>query len=359
MARTRLSALAALALAGCSAIVDPDKIAPTGIGLDQLCAQIDPALVGKAVACTHSPEAWIRQGDFLPNCANWSKAVAAGRMVYDPDKGQQCLDALAAATCQETFGDVGGPPAVCLQALEGQVQDGGSCWDDFECRPASWCDSSACPGTCKRRASLLQPCSSGDSCEAGLACQYDPTVTAAVCKTVLAPNAICTVSDAVCGPGLYCDALASGRCVSQRTSGSCTRWEECLGPEYVCSGLVPAPMVPGVCALASRVNQGCTVGYNLCPGGTWCRTATGTQAFGEPGTCALYDSVPNACGDFGGGEFAWCYGGYCGAGTPRACVGWFPDGTSCAGYGGEVCRPGARCRMVSGTGPYCVVCTAP
>ena len=366
MTRTRpLLLTASLALAACSVMVDPDKIKPAGPALDQLCSQLDPILVGKAVACTHSPEAWIRQGDFLPNCANWSKSVAAGRIVYDPAKGQRCLDALGAATCQEIFGDAGGPPAVCVQALNGQVSGGGSCWDDLECRLDSFCDQSDCPGTCTGRSVLNQACRSTGECQAGLACQNDPIGVGKVCMTILSQGATCTVASAVCGPDLYCDATGTGRCEPQRTSGACSRFEECHGPEYVCAGLVLAPsIVPGQCTLVSRVNQPCTVGHYLCPGGplpggTWCKS--GTQVYGQPGTCVLYNGVPNACGDFGGGEYGLCYGGYCGAAATPACTDWFPDGTSCAGYGDAVCLPGARCQTVTGVagGPYCNVCTAP
>lgn len=360
MTRTRPLVLAAsLALAACSAIVDPDKIKPAGPAIDQLCAQLGPILVGKAVACTHSPEAWIRQSDILPNCGNWPKAVAAGRIVYDAAKAQQCLDALVAVTCQEIFGDTGGPPAVCLQALNGQVQEVGNCWDDLECRSDSFCDSSDCPGTCKRRGGLNQACDSTSQCQAGLACQSK------VCMTILSQGATCTVAGAVCGPDLYCDATGTGNCEPQRTSGPCSRFEECHGPEYVCAGLVlVAPIVPGQCTLVSRVNQACQVGYHLCPGGplpggVWCKSSTGTQTYGQPGTCVLYNRVPDACGDFGGGEVALCYGGYCGGAAAPACVDWFPNGTSCAGYGDAVCLPDARCQLVGGLGPLCNVCTAP
>jgi hypothetical protein len=366
MTRTRPVVLAAsLALVACSAMVDPDKIAPVGPAIDQLCAQIGPILVGKAVACTHSPEAWIRQSDILPNCGNWPKSVSAGRIVYDAAKAQQCLDALTAATCQETFGDTGGPPSVCFQALQGQVQDGASCWDDSDCRIDSFCDHSNCPGTCKRRSGLNQACGSTGECQAGLACQNNPIAVGKVCMTILSQGAICTAPGTVCGPGLYCDASTTGQCVFQRTGGPCTRWEECLGPEYVCAGLVlSAPPVTGQCSPVSRVNQPCVVGYHLCPGGplpggTWCKSATSTQVYGDAGTCVLYNGVPNACGDFGGGEIALCYGGYCGVAAAPACADWFPDGASCLGYGDAVCLPGTRCQLVAGTGPYCNVCTAP
>ncbi len=363
MTRTCALVLAAsVALAGCSGMVDPDKIAPVGPAIDQLCGQMDPILVGKAVACTHSPEAWIRQSDILPKCANWPKGVAAGRIVYDAAKAQQCLDALTAVTCQEIFGDTGGPPAVCFQALQGQVQDGARCWDDSECRIDSFCDHSDCPGTCKRRSGLGQACVSTRECQAGLSCQNPPLSVGKVCMTILSQGAICTAPGTVCGPGLYCDATGTGLCVPQRTSGSCTRWEECFGPEYACAGLgLPAPVVPG-CAPVSRVNQACLVGYHLCPGGplpggTWCKG--GTQVYGDAGTCVLYNGVPNPCGDFGGGEIALCYGGYCGAAASPSCTDWFPNGTPCAGYGDAVCLPGARCQLVGGLGPYCNVCTAP
>jgi hypothetical protein len=360
MTRTRPLVLAAsLALAACSAMVDPDKIKPAGPAIDQLCAQVGPILVGKAVACTHSPEAWIRQSDILPSCGNWPRSVAAGRIVYDAARAQQCLDALTAATCQETFGDTGGPPAVCFQALQGQVQDGLSCWDDSDCRIDSFCDHSNCPGTCKRRSGLSQPCGSTGECQAGLSCQNNPLAVGKVCMTILSQGANCTAVGTVCGPDLYCDA--TGSCEPQRTSGACSRFEECHGPEYVCAGLVTSPLLPGVCSLVSRVSQACQVGYHLCPGGplpggAWCKSSTGTQAYGQPGTCVLYNSPPGACGDFGGGEYGLCYGGYCNMAATPACVDWVADGAPCSG---DVCRPGARCQLVGGPGPVCNVCTAP
>ncbi|HET6922276.1 MAG TPA: hypothetical protein VFI16_03920, partial [Anaeromyxobacteraceae bacterium] len=239
------------------------------------------------------------------------------------------------------------------------VPDGFDCWDDFDCGFDSFCSRLNCPGTCRPRSALGQPCAGGD-CLAGLACQDNPLAVGRVCMTVLPQGAPCNLAGVVCGPDLFCDASGSAVCEPQRTSGQCSRFEECHGPEYVCAGLVlTVPIVPGQCTLASSVNQPCTVGFNLCPGGTWCKSNTGTQVYRDPGTCVFYNGVPDACGDFGGGEIALCYGGYCGGAAAPACTDWFPDGASCAGYGDAVCLPGARCQFVAGGGPYCNVCTAP
>lgn len=62
-------------------------------------------------------------------------SIAAGRVVYHPDRMAECLDALAAMSCTEwneanaddtTF-------AGCSDPFEGQVADGGDCAQDFDC----------------------------------------------------------------------------------------------------------------------------------------------------------------------------------------------------------------------------------
>jgi hypothetical protein len=65
-------------------------------------------------------------------------SVDAGRVIFDAGDADVCLDAAAALTCDEFWGNFTGDnptpqPAECDTAFIGTVEDGGTCSIDLDC----------------------------------------------------------------------------------------------------------------------------------------------------------------------------------------------------------------------------------
>lgn len=66
--------------------------------------------------------------------SKFEASVAAGRIIYNPDDAQICLDAMAALTCGQFWGtEPVQEPAACDSAFQGTVADGGMCTIDEDC----------------------------------------------------------------------------------------------------------------------------------------------------------------------------------------------------------------------------------
>jgi hypothetical protein len=127
-----------------------------------------------------------------------SDGQSRGRVRYDKDQMQKCVDAVSKMTCDEwSLGfTLSSQPAVCDMAVIPLVGDGGACRDDIECV------SGNCQGEDTMN-NLDGTCMSADS--TGLSC---------------------TASDA-CAPDFYCDT-ASNSCMVKKIPGqTCSLNEEC------------------------------------------------------------------------------------------------------------------------------------
>src|SRR5262249_17309410 len=95
------------------------------------------------------------------------------------------------------------------------VDDGGACERNEECGADSFCSiTTACPGVCQARVGSGGTCTTGNACEAGLACNMG------TCGAAARAGAACNGTT-----GVSCEGLAYA-CVGDdgATAGTCTAW---------------------------------------------------------------------------------------------------------------------------------------
>ncbi len=136
--------------------------------------------------------------------ANTIAAIYAGLVRYNGSNVKECLDALAARSCDKTSESARVTPAACQDVLSGTLASGQQCILDAECL------SQQCSGG-----------SSGDSCVTGV-CVGD---RAPVSETKLIGEQ-CNSID-TCESGSFCDQLTDLCTVLKTTGESCTQLMEC------------------------------------------------------------------------------------------------------------------------------------
>jgi hypothetical protein len=140
---------------------------------------------------------------------NLIEAVKAGKVRYDGAKARQCVDAVAANTCERarafSFRDA---PQVCNEVFTGTIAGSAACFLNEECVSGICnipsCNMACCPGTCAGntppgRPAIGQPCTSRDHCVDG----YCPSSPNAMCTAYKPLGLQCANSDE-CMPGLSC-----------------------------------------------------------------------------------------------------------------------------------------------------------
>jgi hypothetical protein len=133
-------------------------------------------------------------------------SIAAGRVVFRPEAMHACIAALNEAGCAATD-----EQWLCsTDALNGQVELGGECTDDFDCANRNCVGASDSePGTCEGWKANGEPCQSYLDCESGRCSSFtDGTcvprlaggsecITHADCATFN-----CVADTRLCGPSL-------------------------------------------------------------------------------------------------------------------------------------------------------------
>jgi hypothetical protein len=373
----------ALALTGCSLLVDPKAKEPLKTA-DGFCNSVQDVLqnlgcdvVNQSYGAVDPTAAAQLLAELRTGCQNLQAAVTAGRFTYDEANAKACIDALQAGGCKAIFGGAMGavpPPLACAKALKGSVGFGGSCqvWNGTqggtgvvlnECASGNTClysDPAACPGTCGHASILGGPCGVGNvvcnPSDTSLYCDY----SAHVCRNYLYPSLACNNSIY-----LYCDSnyyycsasTGPGTCQSLPTSGPCLNGYQCSSG-YFCSA--------GSCAPMTYPGSGVLCASTPCQSGSFCNSTTGFCSYysNEGASC----SGGNQCGyppnvpaplycDSGGycrrypttllGRGADCFGvpNYCGDGL-------FCDTANLLGQGANTCQP----LRTSGTCPMYTEC---
>jgi hypothetical protein len=180
-------------------------------------------------------------------------AIAAGKVRYDGDAAQDCVDALAGLDCK--FADQAADAlAVCDDVLIGTGKIGAACAFDRECATDRCvvpdCEEACCQGTCQEprvRPGVDEPCTT--VCAGDLFCGFDQ-----LCHTPLGAGEPCN-GYTVCAQPLYCSS-AAGACSARPTRGQpCDGF--CAAEGDVCTG--------GVCAEAAVGGDPCTVDDDCSP----------------------------------------------------------------------------------------------
>ncbi len=240
--------------------------------------------------------------------------IDAGKVSYDGEKAQECIDAIKAASCDGTAQDARETPSACLDFIAGAGKAGAACFTSEECESKMCaqptCTDACCAGTCT---AVVTPGTAGDpcatkACDSGLTCDNTKHCVAlfeagAPCTlfTDCAYGLGCLGDPGICGPmphlgdacpegqcaelGSYCDdthtcspiGLLGDPCI---TSSDCSRYYRCDTQSLACEEL-------------PRTGEMCT---GLCSDGSYCNTATlvCTALLANGADC----SVDSACGSF-------------------------------------------------------------
>jgi len=155
-------------------------------------------------------------GSLLTNVLDDS--IEAGRVIYHPDRMEDCLAAIDALSCAE-FKDNGEiNDSRCEDPFEGQVADGGECANDFDC-VSNYCSGDSMDfegnltfGVCADDPVAGLPCDEG-RCADSAFCDFETDL----CEALLADGEACT-SDNQC-KSEECDTTTSspGSCVASTT----------------------------------------------------------------------------------------------------------------------------------------------
>jgi hypothetical protein len=248
-------------------------------------------------------------------------SMAAGRLRFEGDKAETCLDSVSstAAECPTVMEEVD----ECDHVVSGLVGPDGECAYDEECSGQARCHAvgAGAAGRCYDKAGQDGLCESILDCQEGLFC-YQGATTQYVCVAIptVGPGETCNGATLACGPGYYCDN-GFDTCEAQKAAGeSCSSPAECQ-EGLICDG-------NNRCAAGLGVGQACSYYETECAANLYCDTTTSMCAArkGSGATCyssaeceaSLYCDSSDRC-------------------TPRRA-----GGESCS-TGGESCQTGFGC----------------
>lgn len=249
-----------------------------------------------------------------------AQAALAGRILYQPDKLDECERLYATVDCNLGILD----DDACGRFIVGTQPVNAPCLFDEECTPATFCrraggagtcgtcaprappggdcratecvENSACfagdataPATCARtNAALNAPCGTAQTgdCRGALSC-VGPA-TGSVCKEPPALNAACdprllTAPDCNNAANLGCDQGVCKALTWSGATGPCNNTTQLCNIDGIC------PAAGGTCAAMPRVGMPCATRSNIvgevCAAGAYC----------GGGTCATKKATGGSC----------------------------------------------------------------
>jgi hypothetical protein len=165
-------------------------------------------------------QAFASLGAFLSQ--TYQTSINEGRITYDATAAGDCLATIRAMSCPDYAAhqhDSSPTEEGCMQFAIPNVDVGGACSQDYECKTNN-CQfgSSGNDGVCQDMPTQGQACSG--NCAQGLYCDLDPVSGMDVCMTNKADGAACTFNN----------QCSSGNCAKPGGTGDGT----CASP--ACSG---------------------------------------------------------------------------------------------------------------------------
>jgi len=278
---------------------------------------------------------------------NIDDAVNQGRIKYNQDEANKCIDAVNALHCNGGLGILTNGSSACDNVVVGLVPMGGTCYSSSECASGDCSNSTTgCAGTCQggtNNTCTSKSCASGSYCN-GFAC-VPKVASGGTCTSLFSTqcqdNLVCTPSASYssytclplpgsgqpcspltgCTDGLYCDGTthpASPVCAAQADNGSSCIQSNACKDGFVC--------ISGTCAAFLDAGSKCTPSnFTGCPSDMTCAN----------GVCKT-----NGVGTDCTGSQVSCSFGYCDQTTGRC--------AEKVGYG-EKCNPlaGSSCLSAS------------
>lgn len=207
----------------------------SAVPLDQLADELAGAYCHKAFTCCSTAERQANAATAAdePACRTttaaqlgtdisaYQSAIAAGTLVYHPEKARACLDVVAALSCPDWGGDdqLTRFPE-CNQMWEGKVASDGACTLNQECIRGV-CTNINGPFACFGLPGLGEPCPTGN-CQLGIACAQDASGLPTTCVPLQANGAACSGDE----------ACASNNCSFVLSTGAST-----CAPAALCVGM--------------------------------------------------------------------------------------------------------------------------
>jgi hypothetical protein len=273
-----------------------------------------------------------------------AKALEAGKVAFDGQQAQICLDGLRARGCEPAGLEV---EAACERTVVGTAVQGAPCSWLYECAVGR-CEPpgpGACPATCgpvsgEGASCLDTPC----DLRAGLRCIDN------VCSKPHLKDQKCS-SSFDCAQGLFCDD--AGRCAARASEqASCGGDEQCA-PGHFCD----LGSEGGLCKKKIAQGQTCTASSaesiaGACAEGTLCQGFTFSKTGSTAGSCTPLGEVGAAC--TGAAQITGCAGGLVCAGESCAEK---PVSGPCGGEAdcreGAAWCDGAQCQALKQEGAPC------
>ena len=219
-------------------------------------------------------------------------AIDKGKVIFDGNLAQDCLDAFGAQTCDQTDSDGRAFfPAKCRDIVKGTVGDGGACALDAECLSGKCNITSTamtCPmGTCMGGAKPVPGgtgamCSSSTDCAVGFYCDF----TNQVCADLKAAGATCQSTNE-CAYGLGCAGTPPNRtCKMLPTLGQPCPDGVCRDFGNYCNSSMQCAKI-GLAGAACMTTVQCSTFY---PCDTQAMQCTKAPGLGEPCTGRCFDA---------------------------------------------------------------------
>jgi len=250
--------------------------------------------------------------------ATLQASLDAGKMGFDAEQAQRCIDLRAAKACDEA-------ESACDAVFIGHVPVGEACSSSEECADNAYCnDEEMCPGTCVATLSPGAACEYADfdECGDGRTCSEE-----GVCIVQKANGEPCVSSDECqswrCDEGGHCAEFPPD--YTQDLGEPCDYDENCKLDLYCHEG---------TCAPAAALGESCE-GYTPCVSTAYCELEDDSAYE----TCVKRIPVGGACDDSDKCATGVCDAGKCqelsGLGGPcssnERCFGVCDDG-ACAPY---------------------------
>jgi hypothetical protein len=213
--------LVSLSLAACGG--------PDSVSIDDLPEDLIDAFCDRAVRCGLFVDEATCKAGLDVSSVSVIRAVEAGRADYDGEAAAACIDKLRNAACDNTLEENRVQPEECDDAFDGNVADGGACFDDEECVSGECeipsCQMACCTGAC---AATIPVPAIGQACPNGV-CGDDAFCSeAGTCTALVANGGACLGNNDECSYGLYC--TEGGTCADAPNRG-----QAC--PEGICADI--------------------------------------------------------------------------------------------------------------------------
>ncbi|MFL5345746.1 MAG: hypothetical protein ACJ8AT_13210 [Hyalangium sp.] len=283
-------------LAACGKSTPPPPPPPTPVTADQFAQQYAEAQCDRQGRCDLLAPYLVDQckaktADLI-HAEDVTRAIAAGRLVYDEAQARSCLDGIQNTRCLAQAEDEA-VKASCQAALHGTVQPGAACSFLYECA-AGRCggkEDTTCPSTCPEVLNAGDTCSTfrGFPCNdsAGLRC------SGGMCVLPGDLNADC-VDNNGCKTGLLC---VDSKCVPLAKEGSgCSQDSSCADGLYCEGDVCVARKREGAKCSGSPQEVDAALRGSQCQEGLTCQGA-GLDSEGNflPGTCVKPTKEGEAC----------------------------------------------------------------